>query len=50
MGVEGICPAKHMKKEVGSNAKVEETLDFTVIEFNKDAKKIVVSHSRTLRG
>lgn len=45
-GVEGICPAKHMRKEDGNNAKVEETLDFKVIEFNKDAKKIVVSHTR----
>src|SRR5690554_2644175 len=46
-GVEGICPAKHMRTEDGSNAKVEEQLDFKVIEFNKDAKKIVVSHLRT---
>jgi small subunit ribosomal protein S1 len=46
-GVEGICPSKHLKKEDGSNAKIEETLDFKVIEFNKDAKKIVVSHTRT---
>jgi small subunit ribosomal protein S1 len=46
-GVEGLCPAKHLRKEDGSNAKVEETLDFKVIEFNKDAKKIVVSHTRT---
>src|SRR5690554_2217219 len=46
-GVEGICSAKHMRKEDGSNAKVEEQLDFKVIEFNKDAKKIVVSHLRT---
>lgn len=46
-GVEGICPSKHLKKEDGSNAKVEETLDFKVIEFNKDSKKIVVSHTRT---
>jgi small subunit ribosomal protein S1 len=46
-GVEGICPAKHMRKEDGSNAKMEEQLDFKVIEFNKDAKKIVVSHVRT---
>jgi len=45
-GVEGICPAKHLKKEDGSQAKVEETLDFKVIEFNKEAKKIVVSHTR----
>ena len=46
-GVEGICPSKHLKKEDGSNAKVDETLDFKVIEFNKDSKKIVVSHTRT---
>ena len=46
-GVEGICPAKHLKKADGSNAKVEETLDFKVIEFNKESKKIVVSHTRT---
>lgn len=46
-GLEGICPARHMRKEDGSNAKVDETLDFVVIEFNKDARKIVVSHTRT---
>jgi small subunit ribosomal protein S1 len=45
-GVEGICPSKHLRKEDGSNAKVEDTLDFKVIEFNKDAKKIVLSHTR----
>jgi small subunit ribosomal protein S1 len=46
-GLEGICPARHMRKEDGTNAKVEETLDFVIIEFNKDARKIVVSHTRT---
>jgi small subunit ribosomal protein S1 len=46
-GVEAICPKKHMRKEDGSNAQVEEKLNFKVIEFNKDAKKIVVSHTRT---
>jgi small subunit ribosomal protein S1 len=46
-GVEGICPSKHLKKADGSNAKTEEVLDFKVIEFNKEAKKIVVSHTRT---
>jgi small subunit ribosomal protein S1 len=45
-GVEGICPAKHLKKEDGSQAGLEESLDFKVIEFNKEAKKIVVSHTR----
>ena len=46
-GLEGICPARHMRKEDGSNAEVDETLDFVVIEFNKDARKIVVSHTST---
>lgn len=45
-GVEGICPKKHLRKEDGSNAHADETLDFKVIEFNKDARKIVVSHTR----
>jgi small subunit ribosomal protein S1 len=45
-GVEAICPAKHMRKEDGSNAQIEEQLDFKVIEFNKEGKKIVVSHVR----
>lgn len=46
-GLEGICPARHMRKEDGSNAKVEESLEFVVIEFNKDSRKIVVSHTAT---
>ncbi|MDG1332386.1 MAG: 30S ribosomal protein S1 [Crocinitomicaceae bacterium] len=46
-GLEGICPARHMRTEGGANAKVEDTLDFKVIEFNKDARKIVVSHTAT---
>jgi small subunit ribosomal protein S1 len=46
-GVEGICPKKHLRKADGSNAAVEEVLDFKVIEFNKEGKKIVVSHTRT---
>jgi len=45
-GLEGICPAKHLKKANGNNAGIEETLDFKVIEFNRDARKIVVSHIR----
>lgn len=44
-GVEGYCPKRQLKKEDGSNAKVEETLDFKVVEFNKEGKKIVISHS-----
>ena len=45
-GVEGICPKKHLKKEDGTNAVAEETLEFKVIEFNKEGRKIVVSHTR----
>ncbi len=45
-GVEGFAPMKHLKKEDGSNVKKDETLDFKVIEFNKEGRKIVVSHSR----
>jgi len=45
-GVEGFAPSKHLIKENGQPAKAEEILDFKVIEFNKDAKKIILSHSR----
>ena len=45
-GVEGFVTPKHLVKEDGSSAKVEDKLDFKVIEFNKSAKKIIVSHSR----
>lgn len=45
-GVEGFAPAKHLIKENGQPAKAEEILDFKVIEFNKDVKKIILSHSR----
>src|SRR6056297_898457 len=44
-GVEGICAKKNLRKEDGSTAKVEEQLDFTVVNFNKGAKKITVSHT-----
>ena len=46
-GLEAICPSKHMKKADGNNAAVEDALDFEVIEFNKDSRKIIVSHIRT---
>ncbi|NBX38683.1 MAG: 30S ribosomal protein S1 [Flavobacteriia bacterium] len=46
-GVEGICPSKHLKKADGSNANVDEVLDFVVIEFNKESRKIVLSHARS---
>jgi small subunit ribosomal protein S1 len=45
-GVEAFAPTRHLIKDDGTPAKVEETLDFKVIEFNKEAKKIVVSQSK----
>lgn len=45
-GVEGFATPKHLVKEDNSQAQVEEKLEFKVIEFNKDAKRIIVSHSR----
>jgi len=45
-GVEGFVTPKHLVKEDGTMAKVDEKLQFKVIEFNKSAKKIILSHSR----
>ena len=46
-GVEGFATPKHLVKEDGSQAQLDEKLPFKVIEFNKDAKRIILSHSRT---
>lgn len=48
-GVEGFAPTRHIVKEDGTTAKMDETLDFKVIEFNKESKKIVVSHSKVFQ-
>ena len=45
-GVEGFAPSRHIQKEDGSQAKIDDTLDFKVIEFSKENKKIILSHSR----
>ena len=45
-GVEGFCPSRHMTKEDGSRLVNDETAEFKVIEFSKDARRIVVSHSQ----
>ena len=45
--VEGFATPKHLVKEDGSQAQAGETLNFKVIEFNKDSKRIILSHSRT---
>ena len=46
-GVEGFATPKHLVKEDGTQATLGETLPFKVIEFNKDSKRIILSHSRT---
>ncbi|MDR2775254.1 MAG: 30S ribosomal protein S1 [Tannerella sp.] len=45
-GVEGFATPKHLVKEDGSQAKIDEKLQFKVIEFNKEARRIILSHSR----
>jgi small subunit ribosomal protein S1 len=45
-GVEGFVTPKHLMKDDGKAAKLEEKLPFKVIEFSKGSKKIIVSHSR----
>ena len=45
-GVEGFATPKHLVKEDGSQAQLDAKLEFKVIEFNKDAKRIILSHSR----
>lgn len=47
-GLEAFAPIKHIKKEDGQMAEVDETLTFKVIEFNRDDKRILVSHLRYL--
>ncbi len=47
--VEGFCPARHLQKEDKSKVAKDEELEFRVIEFNKDSKKIVLSHTRTYK-
>ena len=42
-GVEGFCPSRYMKKEDGTAAKVDDVLDFKVLEFNKENKKIILA-------
>lgn len=49
-GLEGYAPAKHLKKEDGKLAQLDETLDFQVIEFDRNDKRIIVSHSRLIES
>ncbi|MBL7828480.1 MAG: 30S ribosomal protein S1 [Saprospiraceae bacterium] len=47
-GLEAFGPAKHIRKDDGSNAEAGEALTVKVIEFNKDDRRILVSHTRYL--
>ena len=47
-GLEAFAPLKHMRKEDNTMAEVDETLQVKVIEFNRDDKRIMVSHSRVV--
>ncbi|PLW92361.1 MAG: 30S ribosomal protein S1 [Marinilabiliales bacterium] len=46
-GVEGYVPSRHLAKEDGSKANVDDDMEFMVIEFSKENRKIVLSHLRT---
>jgi small subunit ribosomal protein S1 len=45
-GLEGYAHNKHLKKEDGKNAELEETLPFKILEFEKNDKKIILSHTK----
>ncbi|MDZ4844283.1 MAG: 30S ribosomal protein S1 [Chitinophagales bacterium] len=45
-GLEGFVPKRHLKKEDGKNAEVDETLNFKVIEFDRKDKRILLSHTK----
>jgi small subunit ribosomal protein S1 len=45
-GLEGFAPARHLSKEEGTTVNLDETTEFMVIEFDRNEKRIVLSHSR----
>ncbi len=45
-GLEAYAPARHLRKENGGNVENDETLPFTIIEFDRNDKRIMVSHTR----
>jgi len=46
-GIEGFASLKNLAKEDGSIAEIGESLDFRVLEFSKDEKRIMLSHTKT---
>ncbi|MFK5879435.1 MAG: 30S ribosomal protein S1 [Flavobacteriaceae bacterium] len=49
-GVDGFCPGRHMAKEEGGKIAAGETIEFKVLEFNKEYRRLVVSHSAIFRA
>ncbi len=49
-GIEGFAPKRHLVKENGGKIKEDEVLAFEVIEFNKESKSIVLSHTNTWKA
>ncbi len=49
-GVEAFAPSRHIKKADNTTMADDETLEFEVIEFSKDAKRIIVSHTNIWKG
>ena len=48
-GVEAFCPKNHAVKEDGTSLEADEVAEFKVIEFSKEAKKVMVSHAKTYK-
>ncbi|MFT6745795.1 MAG: small subunit ribosomal protein S1 [Glaciecola sp.] len=48
-GVEAYCPKNHGVKEDGSTPEVDDVLGFKVIEFNKESKRVLISHAKTYK-
>ena len=48
--IEAYCPPRHATKEDNSSIAVGEVLEFRVIEFNRDSRRILVSHTQTFKG
>jgi small subunit ribosomal protein S1 len=49
-GIEGFCPTRHAKTENGGKLNVDDNMDFVVLEFNKESRKIIVSHTRVFEA
>lgn len=45
-GLDGYAPGKHLKKEDGKMVEIDESLNFKILEFDRNERRIIVSHSR----